>query len=165
MTVEMIARTYLDPYQTRGYRFTLQRHGWYEYGNYVGAAAVLLVGASVCWALLGSGRERWLGGSLAVTTLILLALSAGEFHPWAPASIANHVPLFSSFRIPSRYTMVFVLCGVATAGWALARLTDQAALSPPVRQFLTILCVLAALDVAVRNRQQLAGVFSEPASG
>jgi len=47
-----------------------------------------------------------------------LILSAGEFHPFAPAVGLAHVPLISSFRIPSRYTIAFVLFGALAIGAA-----------------------------------------------
>lgn len=161
MTVEMLSRTYLDPFQSRGLRFPLQRHGWYEYGNYIGGAAVLLIAASIALAFFIDADDRWLGRSLALTTLVLLVLSAGEFHRWAPASLVNAVPLFSSFRIPSRYTIVVVICGVTTVAWVLARGVLESPPLPAARLLMTLLCLLAAFDVTVRNREQLRGVFSQ----
>lgn len=160
MTGEMVLRTYLDRYQNRGLRFGGQRSGWYEYGNYIGTAAALLIAASLVFPLLVRGtRERWLGISLAVTTALLLLLSAGEFSWWAPGSLANYLPLFSSFRIPSRYTIVFVLFGTAGAAWML-REAGIDRMTPAGRTLVGWLCVLAIIDIVVTNRQQLRGTWT-----
>ncbi len=163
MTSDMLLHAYTDSFQHRGLRFDLQRSGWHEYGNYIGALGALVIVASMLWALVARGTpDRWLGVSLAVTAAVMLALSAGEFSAWAPASIANHLPLFSSFRIPSRYTIGFVLFGVATAGWAMAAILGDGAPSARARAFLAIVCVLGSADLVLRNRGQLDRAFSLP---
>lgn len=163
MSAEMVARVYLDRYQNRGLKFDGQRSGWYEYGNYVGGFAVAGIAGAILLAFVGGGtRERWLGLALGVTSVLFLLLSAGEFAAWAPASLARFVPLFSSFRIPSRYTFGFVICGIATLGWAWRALLGDGALPPAGRVFAGALCLAAAADVAVQSRVQLDGVFSAP---
>ncbi len=161
MTVEMLLRTYLDRFQHRGLRFDLQRSPWHEYGNYIGVLAASLIAGAVIWALFArKARERWLGASLALTTVVLFALSAGEFAAWAPASIAAHLPLLSSFRIPSRYTIAAVLFGVATLGWVLQALEADGTIGARSRAFVAIVCVLAGLDLFLTNSAQFARVFS-----
>ena len=96
-----------------------------------------------------------------MTTLLTLALTAGEFSVWAPGAIAAYVPPFSNFRIPSRYTIAALLCAVVTLGWAIKTLDLEGALLPRARIVASILCVLAAGDLALRNSQQLRGVFSQ----
>src|SRR5207249_12231237 len=92
-----------------------QRSGWWEYGNYVGSPAVVLTLAGIVWVFAARKvAERWLGISLAGTIVLALVLSGGEFSRFAPASLAAHVPFFSSFRIPSRYTIAVVLAAAAT---------------------------------------------------
>lgn len=164
MTGDMLLHAYLDRFQHRGLRFDLQRSAWHEYGSYIGAMGACLIVASILWALLARATpDRWLGVSLALTSVVLLALSAGEFSWWAPASIANHIPLFSNFRIPSRYTIAFVLFGVATAGWAVRALIGETTPIGRLRGFLAIVCALASADLIVQNRAQLERVFSLPA--
>ena len=161
MNVEMLLRTYLDRYQDRSPQYPEQRSGWYEYGNYVGAVAGMLMLASMLVAFAVPGtEERWLGISLAVTGLVFLALSAGEFAAWAPASVAQHLPLFSSFRIPSRYTMAFVLFGVATIGWAWHAVGATATPGRAAVVLASTVAILAALDVGMQTRAQLFDVFS-----
>jgi hypothetical protein len=159
MTVEMLTRSLLDPYQHRGLRFERQIYYWIEYGNYVGLPFVLAAAASMSW-IVGDRRlvNRWFGLSLTITTLAMLALTAGEFSAWAPASIALHVPLLSNFRVPSRYTIVLVLSAVMTVAWA-ARTLDLEALVPRARVAVTVLCLLASADIAIRNGRLLGGGF------
>ena len=127
-----------------------QRSGWYEYGNYVGEVAAALILASIGLALAVPGtRERWIGVALALTTLLFFALSAGEFAPWAPASLAAHVPVFSSFRIPSRYTFGAVLFGIATVAWAWQALTAEGPTRRPVALVAAVVLLLAAADVGL----------------
>jgi hypothetical protein len=160
MSVPMLIRTYLDPYQHRSLKVDdVQRHGWYEYGNYMGSFGVIMTLASIIW--IGATRrlaDGWLGISFAVTAVLLLALSAGEFSPVAPASIAAHLPLFSSFRIPSRYTVAFALFAAVTSGFVARSLLAQTAESG--RLFIGLVCAIATLQLVVQNRVQFNGVFS-----
>jgi hypothetical protein len=162
MTLEMIGRAYLDPYQTRGLRFETQRHGWYEYGNYIGLLAALLIAAAIIRALWDRrAPDRWFGLAAALTTLLLLTLSAGEFDRLAPAALASHVPLFSNFRIPSRYTIAVVLFGVVTAGWAFKAATMETAFTPRLKALIAVISVLATADLTLANRRHLRGTFGQ----
>jgi hypothetical protein len=161
MSADMVVRTYLDRYQYRNLRFDGQRSGWYEYGNYIGGVGVAAIVAALVFAIAVPGtRERWLGLSLAVTAIVFLALSAGEFSSGAPASLARSVPLFASFRIPSRYTLAFVLFGAAAAGWAWRASTGDRRLGRPASAFALLAVVVGVIDVAAQTRQQLPGVFA-----
>ncbi len=161
MSGEMVLRTYLDRYQNRGLTFAHQRSGWYEYGNYIGGVAAAAIGGAMLFAFVVPGtRERWLGLSLAITALVFLGLSAGEFSARAPAALARVVPLFSSFRIPSRYTLAFVLFGTATAGWAWSAAAGEVRFARPATVLLALIACVAVLDVAVQTREQFPGVFS-----
>jgi hypothetical protein len=162
MSAEMLLHTYVD--HRRGLRFEVQRHGWHEYGNYIGGLGALLIVASIVWifAYKKGARERWLGVSLAITSLALLALSAGEFSGLAPASLVRHLPFFSSFRVPSRYTFAFVLFGAVTIGWAVRAVTAETVLTGRVKTLAAIVCLLASLDLMARNRTKFENVFSLP---
>ena len=105
-----------------------------------------------------------MGVSLALTSLLLLALSAGDFGPLAPASLATHLPMFSQFRIPSRYTLVFVLFAATTVGWVARAITIDMAFTSRARGLAAIACVIASLQLVVRNRSYLDNVFSGPVS-
>ncbi len=98
-----------------------------------------------------------------MTTILLFLMSAGEFASWAPSSLAHYLPLFSSFRIPSRYTIGVVLLGVATAGWVIQAAGGFGAVSPQVKSLVAIVCVLATFDMLARNSAQLRGAFPDDA--
>jgi hypothetical protein len=162
-TLEMVERIYLDPHQTRAARLPEQRHGWHEYGNYIGEFGALLIVAGLFWTLTARGTPGVsLGGPLAVATIAFFLWSLGEFGRFAPAALASHLPLFSSFRIPSRYSIAFVLCGAATAGWALRAAGLDAITSKRTRLFVAVICIAAAMHLIARNRVLLANVFSQP---
>jgi hypothetical protein len=159
MTLAMLVRSLIDPSQNRGFKLEGQIYEWFEYGNYVGLPLVLASVASVF--LIFRSRlfsNRWFGVALAVTTIAMLVVSAGEFSAWAPASMFAHVPLLSTFRLPSRYTIAAVLCAVVTVGWT-ARVLDLDALGPRARIVVAILCLLATGDLVYRNRAMLGGAF------
>jgi len=60
--------------------------------------------------------------------------------------------------VPSRYTIVAVLSAVMTVAWA-ARTLDLEALLPRARVAVTVLCLLAAADIVMRNGRLLGGGF------
>lgn len=164
MTLDLLRHTYLDPDQNLRSKFDHQRHGWHEYGNYVGPFAAFVVSAGVMWALIGwrSRQQRWMGLALALTTLVLFALSLGELGPWSPASVATHLPLFSSFRIPSRYTIPFLLFAVMTTGWVLASPVVVAMLANRyVRGAVTVICIVASAHLMSVNRKLFTNVFAQ----
>ena len=164
VTLDILQQTYLVPTQHVGGRWPQQRHGWHEYGNYIGYAGVVVVVIGLVWAL---GRrhaaDRWFGFSLAVTTVVLFALSLGEFSRLAPASIATHLPLFSSFRIPSRYTIPFIQFAALTVAWSSAQWLSRPRLSRSARAVVTVACVAASAHLIVMNRANFVRVFTEPA--
>ena len=164
-TLEMAAGIYLDPDQKARTRLPEQRHGWHEYGNYIGQVAALLIVASVIW-VFGARRmpDYWLGLALALATIAFFVWSLGDFSRLAPASLASHLPLFSSFRIPSRYNIAFVLCGTVTAGWALRAVAVEG-VPKGARTLAMTIAVLAAANLIATNRLLLADVFSVPALG
>ncbi len=162
-TLEMAAGIYLDPDQKTRTRLPEQRHGWHEYGNYIGQVAALLIFASLLWTFgARHAPDYWLGLALAVATISFFIWSLGDFSRLAPASLASHLPLFSSFRIPSRYNIAFVLCGAVTAGWALRAVAVEAA-PKSARVLVMTIAVLAAVNLIATNRLLLADVFSVPA--
>ena len=161
MNVRMMLRSYLDPYQNRSLRVgDFQRHGWFEYGDYIGGLAAILTAASIVWILMHwKHADNWLGLSFAVTTVLLLLFSAGEFSRFAPASLTAHVPLFSSFRVPSRYTIAVPLLAALTIGWAARSMAMETALAGGARLFVGLVCAMAALQLLAENRVHFNGVF------
>lgn len=164
MTLDLLAQTYLVPTQQVGGRLPMQRHGWHEYGNYIGlgSAAALLLGLAYVLARR-SPEQHWLGLSLAITTIVMFLLSLGEFSPLAPAVWSRSLPLFSSFRIPSRYSIVFLQFAALTLGWAFRSFVTRHGLRPTTRWIAGTLAVVAAAHLIVVNQWHFKGVFTEPA--
>jgi hypothetical protein len=169
LTIDIVRQTYLVPTRDVGGRLPQQRHGWHEYGNYIGPIGVLAVAIGVIWAFVRRGAaDRWFGWSLALTTLMLFALSLGEFSTWAPASLSTGLPLFSSFRIPSRYTIPFIQFAALTLAWASASwlnagpLQGRPTLPQWARAGLAIVCLAASAHLIGINRDNLSQVFAEP---
>ena len=128
VTLDILKQTYLVPTQDVGARLPMQRHGWHEYGNYIGlGSAIALAVGSDLGARAGERADATTGSdvSLAVTTVFLFLLSLGEFAPYAPANLAHYVPLFSSFRIPSRYTIPFLQFAALTLAWAFRSIVTR----------------------------------------
>jgi hypothetical protein len=162
MTVKMVEHAYLDSHQTRRSRFGDHEYGWHEYGNYIGAPAVLLMIAALLWALVRPpGETRWLGMSLALASVMLFALSLGNFSAIAPAALMRGLPLFSRFRLPSRYTIGFALFATTTAGWALHDLSWDVVRSRRGQIVVAALCALASFDLIWRNGSHFVGVFDQ----
>jgi hypothetical protein len=162
MTVEMTAHAYLDPSQNRDSQFQGQLYGWHEYGNYIGLPAVLLIVSALAWVVVGGrATRRWLGGSLALASAMFFALSLGDFSSFAPAMLAHSIPVLSSYRIPSRYTIGFVLFGATLAGWMLRELSWDAMGSRRAGVIVTTLCLLASVDLIWRNGSHFNGMFDQ----
>jgi len=163
VTLDILRQTYLVPTPDVGARLPQQRHGWHEYGNYLGPAGVLAVAVGLIWALLRRrAADRWFGLSLALTTVVLFTLSLGEFSRFAPASLATHLPLFSSFRIPSRYTIPFIQFAALTIAWASAAWFSGPRFSGWARAAVAIACLGASAHLIVMNRAHFTRVFGEP---
>jgi len=162
MTLEMVTHAYLNPDQDLRTKLDQQRHGWHEYGNYIGPASAVLLVAGLLVALRGRGAsDAWFGRALALTAAFLFLLSLGEFSAWAPATLLKHVPLFSSFRIPSRYTIACLLFGAMTLGWVLREFLMETR-SRAVQAVVGVICLGLAAQLISVNRAQFTGVFSVP---
>jgi hypothetical protein len=161
MSREMLVRAYTDPRQTLADRLTGQQEGWWEYGNYVGDFAVALFAAALIWVVVTRWRTRHdLAVPVAITAVLLVIVAAGEFSPFAPASILRRLPFFSSFRIPSRYTMAVVLMGAATIA-AASREFDGAA-ARRWRVLAGILCTATSIQIVWTNSKLMRGIFVQP---
>jgi hypothetical protein len=174
---EALVSVYTDATQAPQSPFMIRehRHAWVEYGNYIGAFGALLIASSILWRLVASIRRRpgseaaaadaalrSIGLPLAVTALVFLALSAGDYGRFAPASLLQHVPLFSSFRLPSRYTIPFVLFGVASAAAALRALEGRIVWTRMRQLAATAVCAIAVLQLIVVNRAHFRTSFQAP---
>jgi hypothetical protein len=168
MSPLMMWRAYTDASQDIGSTVDkVQRHGWWEYGNYVGTFTIVLIALSIVWSwIMPPSPGRWLARALGITSVVFLVLSAGEFYPFAPAVALRHVPWLSFFRIPSRFTIGFVLFGALTAGAAARSALDrlvrprQPALSlPKGKLVVATMCAIALLQIALVNRTHFRETF------
>ena len=163
VTPEILRQIYLVPTQRVGSRLTMQRHGWHEYGNYIGTGSAIALVAGLLWALFRRApSHHWFGGSLALTTVMLFVLSLGEFSPYAPAVLSQHLPLFENFRIPSRYTIPFLQFAALTLAWAFQSIVTRYGLTRPARVVVAVLCLIASAHLIVVNRWNLRGIFNQP---
>ena len=163
MTVDLLKQTYLVPTQDVKGRLPLQRHGWHEYGNYIGlgSAALLVTGVLVA-AFRRAPGERWFGASVAITSAVLFLLSLGEFSPVAPAVLSQHLPLFENFRIPSRYTIPFVQFAALAAAWSLHTGIQKHKPSRGALAAAGLALLVAAGHLLVVNQWHFRGVFNQP---
>jgi hypothetical protein len=160
VTLDILRQTYLVPTQQVGARLPMQRHGWHEYGNYVGMVSAGLLAAGVIVVL--ARRAHWFGVSLALTSIVLFALSLGEFSAVAPAVLSQHLPLFSNFRIPSRYTIPFLQFAVLTLAWAFHVRVRRSPLGATRRTALGVVCIALAAHLLVTNQWHFKQVFTQP---
>ena len=160
VTLDTLKQSYLTPTQRIGARLPMQRHGWHEYGNYIGIGASALLVAGLILSL--ARPSHWFGVSLALTSMVLFVLSLGEFSAYAPAVLSQQLPLFSNFRIPSRYTIPFLQFAVLALAWAFQSRLRRNALTGTVRTAVAIALIALSFHLMVTNRWHFKQVFSEP---
>lgn len=160
VTPDILRHTYLTPTQRVGARLPTQRHGWHEYGNYIGIGSSGLLVAGLIVVL--ARRADWFGVSLALTSIVLFLLSLGEFSTLAPAVLSQQLPLFSNFRIPSRYTIPFLQFAVLTLAWALQSRMRSHPLTGTRRAAVGIVFIIVAVHLIATNQWHFRQVFTEP---
>ncbi len=119
-------------------------YGWHEWGMYIGLPGVLIL----AWGLLlVQGRRE---AALKVVGAIFGLLGLGAFHPSAPWTLLHeHVPVFRSQHVPSRflYPAVLILSIVAASG--IGRLVEKAGRRRPLLDAaLAAIVLFIGLDVA-----------------
>ena len=163
VTLEILKQTYLVPSQNVSARLPMQRHGWHEYGNYIGLGSCIALAAGLLWVLLRrSPSNHWFGVSLALSSIVLFVLSLGEFGRYAPAVVSQQLPLFENFRIPSRYTIPFLQFATLTLAWAFQSIVTRHGLATPARVAVAIVCLAASAHLLAVNRWNLRNVFNQP---
>jgi hypothetical protein len=180
MTAAMMLRAYADPSQDIGSKISAseQQHDWLEYGDYIGTLGAVLIAAALIWFLASAaavghlrpwttGTEvhanrqlRALGVASAVTALFFFVWSAGEFSALAPAALLRHLPFLSSFRIPSRLTIIVVFFGGLAAAMFVRRIVDAIAWTTIARVAASMICAVAVLQLLVVNRAHFRDKFS-----
>jgi len=157
---EMLLHAFLDPFTYRRLRMAGQSYAWHEYANYIGPLGALLIAAGFVWILFPRPwrREHWLSVSLALTALALLSLALGELGPYAPYALLARMPWVSRFRVPSHYSLVFVLFATAMVASVWRAMTG--ARGDDASRFAAIVLILSSLALAYWNHIQFEGVFS-----
>ena len=162
VTLDILKQTYLVATQDVGARLPMQRHGWHEYGNYIGLGSAIAIAIGLIWVFARrSPIDHWFGVSLAVTTIVLFLLSLGEFSRYSPAVLSQYLPLFSSFRIPSRYTIPFLQFAALTLGWAFRSAVLRYGFPQLARVAVAVACLGAAVQLIYVNQWNLKNVFTE----
>ena len=164
MSVPMLAHALFDASQGTATRLNrdVQLYGWQEYGNYLGwfgAGLILITGA---WILVFRWRpEYWIELSVAVASVLILLLTAGEFASWSPASVMNHLPFFSSFRIPSRHIILLPLVGSICVAFAV-RVLESGSRFKTWRLAVDVICLVGVCQLALVNRAHFRDAFVLP---
>ncbi len=160
VTLDILRQTYLTPTERVAARLPMQRHGWHEYGNYIGigSAGLLMAG----WIVVLARPAQWFGVSLALTSIVLFVLSLGEFSAYAPAVLSQELPLFANFRIPSRYTIPFLQFAVLTLAWAFQSRLRRSPLTGTMRTALGIVFIAVSVHLLATNQWHFKQVFTEP---
>ncbi len=166
MSVEMFRRALWDEFQKKTIKVTpgVQLYAWHEYGNYMGWFGAGLALAAAAWILFFRWRSGdWREVAAAASLVIMLLLAMGEFGSYAPASLLQRLPLFSSFRIPSRHILLAPLLGAACLAFVVRAFQDLP-WSRDARRLVAIVCVLSVWQLVAVNRENLRHIFVLPPS-
>jgi hypothetical protein len=164
MSTEMLGRALWDRSQDTATKMSpgVQRYAWHEYGNYLGWFGAGLSILCAAWILaFRRRREHWREVAAAMGLVLMILLTAGEFAEYAPANLMRKLPIFSSFRIPSRHIMLVPIFGAICMAYA-ARVLEHARGSSSSLRVIQMLCVIATLQLGLVNRQHLRDVFILP---
>ena len=157
LTWEETIGALVDPIRPAGFL------GWFEVGNYLGFVGGLVVAASLASILLGPWRrERWLALSLAVVAVLVLLLTRGPFSHYSPFALLGRLPLLSSLRNPSRYTLVFGLCAAAASAAAVQLALAGMTLTTGAKRLVGTVLMLAAFEQASHNRRYFVEAMIAP---
>ncbi|HXT68291.1 MAG TPA: hypothetical protein VN700_00940 [Vicinamibacterales bacterium] len=166
MSFEMFQRALWDSSQTKTLKISpgIQLYAWHEYGNYMGWFGAALSLMAAVWILVFRWRAAsWGEMSCAVGLFVMLLIAAGEFAAWAPATLLHELPLFASFRIPSRHIMLASILGPACIAYVV-RASSEMTWSRLTRGIVTVVCVIGTAQLMVVNRRNLHGIFALPPS-
>ncbi|MCA9594395.1 MAG: hypothetical protein KC776_13820 [Myxococcales bacterium] len=131
-------------------------YGWPEYGSYVGTGILLFAAAGVVLAL----RTR---RELVIGMLLFGAFMLGEVGRFAPWSLLTRLPVYSSLRVPTRFTFAFLFYVTLLAGLAFTKLMETRWFRDRQKIASVVLAAILVVPVVVRHEQALHGRWSEPA--
>jgi hypothetical protein len=112
---------------------------WHEVGMYLGWAAVVAIGVGV---VVGRGVRV---GALRAIGLVFVAFGLGSFSPYAPWSLAHHLPVFSSQHVPYRWLYP---AGLLLACVAVAAFEQGMVRAGRARAFLEVVALVAVAWIA-----------------
>lgn len=115
LTFKIFTTALFSRSQTLSLKLPQQLWSWWEYGCYIGIFALLL---GVIGILL-HGKKEW---PLLCAGIVFLALTWGNFSPWAPWTLLHQMPFLQAFQVPSRFIHVVVFVLAIFAGFAINRL-------------------------------------------
>ena len=126
-------------------------YGWHEWGMYISAWGVALL----AYALLFVRGKREI--ALRLTGLLFLLLGFGAFHSMAPWSLLHeHVPVFKSQHVPSRFLYPAVLLLAVVAASGIGRWVDRRRRRWPwLDAVLAAAVSLLAIDIAQVAQQPM----------
>jgi hypothetical protein len=113
--------------------------GYWEYGAYLGFPFAAL-------AMIGMVKNPRRSAPWAITALVMLAISAGDFAANAPWQWFHVLPVFDSLRVPSRWIIPFIASLAPIVGYGLERLGGGVLW----REVIAALLVIAGLTDAWR---------------
>jgi hypothetical protein len=96
---------------------------------------------------------------------VLFGLMMGESGRFAPYVLMSQLPMLGQFRLPSRYTLVFVLFAAGLLGWVMREAAGREGASDGLRRLAAALLLLGTASLAYQNRVHLAGAFPLPPLG
>src|SRR6266849_1793258 len=99
---------------------------------------------------------------LALMAVWFLVLSAGEFHPFAPAFGLAQLPLLSSFLVYGEYTIAFSLFAALALGAAGAHAARPLLGTPTRRIAFALVCAAAVGQLLIVNQRRLGDAALQP---
>lgn len=133
-------------------------YGWHEWGQYVGVAGVALLALGfVAVEREPRSRDRAELG-LRIVAFAFVMLGFGAFHKWAPWTLLHeHVPVFKSQHVPSRfhYPAVLVLAVLAARGLGRIMVDRRRDLGAVIDVALVLPLALLAYDIATEAQKPM----------
>jgi hypothetical protein len=119
-------------------------YGWHEWGMYISSAGL---GTLAAGFVLATGRRQQ---ALKIVGALFVILGFGAFHPSAPWSLMHqHLPVFRSQHVPSRFLYPAVLLLALVAAAAFGGVVDKRRRRMPWLDLVLALAVsVMAFDIA-----------------